>query len=44
MSRIIMGIESSCDETGVGLVRLHGDGTVELLADEVASRDRKSVV
>lgn len=37
MSRIIMGIESSCDETGVGLVRLHEDGTVELLADEVAS-------
>jgi N6-L-threonylcarbamoyladenine synthase len=37
MSRIIMGIESSCDETGVGLVRLYDDGTVELLADEVAS-------
>ncbi|MQA62505.1 MAG: tRNA (adenosine(37)-N6)-threonylcarbamoyltransferase complex transferase subunit TsaD [Actinophytocola sp.] len=37
MSKIIMGIESSCDETGVGLVRLHDDGTVELLADEVAS-------
>lgn len=37
MSQIIMGIESSCDETGVGLVRLHADGAVELLADEVAS-------
>ncbi|OQO91119.1 tRNA (adenosine(37)-N6)-threonylcarbamoyltransferase complex transferase subunit TsaD [Saccharomonospora piscinae] len=37
MSRIVMGVESSCDETGVGLVRLHDDGTVELLADEVAS-------
>src|SRR2546430_1411612 len=37
MSRIIMGIESSCDETGIGLVRLHDDGAVELLADEVAS-------
>lgn len=37
MARIIMGIESSCDETGVGLVRLAADGTVELLADEVAS-------
>ncbi|AXB46894.1 tRNA (adenosine(37)-N6)-threonylcarbamoyltransferase complex transferase subunit TsaD [Amycolatopsis albispora] len=36
-ARIIMGIESSCDETGVGLVRLHDDGTVELLADAVAS-------
>jgi N6-L-threonylcarbamoyladenine synthase len=37
MARIIMGIESSCDETGVGLVRLHDNGAVELLADEVAS-------
>jgi N6-L-threonylcarbamoyladenine synthase len=37
MARIVMGIESSCDETGVGLVRLHDDGAVELLADEVAS-------
>jgi N6-L-threonylcarbamoyladenine synthase len=37
MSRIIMGIESSCDETGVGLVRLHDNGSVELLADAVAS-------
>jgi tRNA N6-adenosine threonylcarbamoyltransferase len=34
---VILGIESSCDETGVGIVRLHTDGTVELLADEVAS-------
>ncbi|GAB3295174.1 tRNA (adenosine(37)-N6)-threonylcarbamoyltransferase complex transferase subunit TsaD [Parasphingorhabdus pacifica] len=34
---IVLGIESSCDETGVGLVRLAADGTVELLADSVAS-------
>ncbi|WP_405179704.1 tRNA (adenosine(37)-N6)-threonylcarbamoyltransferase complex transferase subunit TsaD [Nocardia sp. NBC_01377] len=34
---IVMGIESSCDETGVGIVRWNGDGTCELLADEVAS-------
>ncbi|MFR9752203.1 tRNA (adenosine(37)-N6)-threonylcarbamoyltransferase complex transferase subunit TsaD [Nocardia sp. 004] len=34
---IVMGIESSCDETGVGIVRAHPDGTCELLADEVAS-------
>ncbi|MFD4462428.1 tRNA (adenosine(37)-N6)-threonylcarbamoyltransferase complex transferase subunit TsaD [Nocardia sp. NPDC058480] len=34
---IVMGIESSCDETGVGIVRRHSDGSVELLADEVAS-------
>ncbi|WP_199441801.1 tRNA (adenosine(37)-N6)-threonylcarbamoyltransferase complex transferase subunit TsaD [Umezawaea beigongshangensis] len=35
--RLILGIESSCDETGVGIVRLGPDGAVELLADEVAS-------
>ncbi|ATL65824.1 tRNA (adenosine(37)-N6)-threonylcarbamoyltransferase complex transferase subunit TsaD [Nocardia terpenica] len=34
---IVMGIESSCDETGVGIVRWREDGTCELLADEVAS-------
>jgi N6-L-threonylcarbamoyladenine synthase len=35
--RIVLGIESSCDETGIGVVRLRADGRVELLADEVAS-------
>ncbi|ATE57381.1 MULTISPECIES: tRNA (adenosine(37)-N6)-threonylcarbamoyltransferase complex transferase subunit TsaD [Actinosynnema] len=35
--RLILGIESSCDETGAGIVRLGADGGVELLADEVAS-------
>lgn len=34
---IVMGIESSCDETGVGVVRWNDDGTTTLLADEVAS-------
>jgi N6-L-threonylcarbamoyladenine synthase len=39
---IVMGIESSCDETGVGIVRWRdgagrSGGTCELLADEVAS-------
>ncbi|HEX3791389.1 MAG TPA: tRNA (adenosine(37)-N6)-threonylcarbamoyltransferase complex transferase subunit TsaD [Pseudonocardiaceae bacterium] len=39
---IVLGIETSCDETGVGVVRLHNNSgpasaTVELLADEVAS-------
>jgi N6-L-threonylcarbamoyladenine synthase len=33
----ILAIESSCDETGVGIARLDDDGTVKLLADEVAS-------
>jgi N6-L-threonylcarbamoyladenine synthase len=34
---IILAIESSCDETGVGVAQLDDDGTVTLLADEVAS-------
>ncbi|MFG3519361.1 tRNA (adenosine(37)-N6)-threonylcarbamoyltransferase complex transferase subunit TsaD [Nocardia nova] len=34
---IVLGVESSCDETGVGIVRRHPDGSCELLADEVAS-------
>ena len=33
----ILAIESSCDETGVGIARLDPDRTVTLLADEVAS-------
>ena len=33
----ILAIESSCDETGVGIAGLDADGTVTLLADEVAS-------
>ena len=34
---IVLAIESSCDETGVGIAELSADGTVTLLADEVAS-------
>jgi N6-L-threonylcarbamoyladenine synthase len=37
MSTTILAIETSCDETGVGIARLDDDGTVTLLADEVAS-------
>ncbi|CAM3094579.1 tRNA (adenosine(37)-N6)-threonylcarbamoyltransferase complex transferase subunit TsaD [Mycobacterium intermedium] len=33
----ILAIETSCDETGVGIARLAPDGSVTLLADEVAS-------
>jgi N6-L-threonylcarbamoyladenine synthase len=33
---IVLGIETSCDETGVGIVRAEG-GATELLANEVAS-------
>lgn len=35
--RTILAIETSCDETGVGIARLADDGSVSLLADEVAS-------
>jgi N6-L-threonylcarbamoyladenine synthase len=34
---IVLAIETSCDETGVGIALLDTDGTVTLLADEVAS-------
>lgn len=34
---IILAIESSCDETGVGIAELSDGGAVTLLADEVAS-------
>src|SRR5699024_7275625 len=34
---IVLGVETSCDETGVGVVELTDDGTVTILADTVAS-------
>ncbi len=34
---IVLGIETSCDETGVGVVALAADGSTTLLADEIAS-------
>ena len=34
---IVLGIESSCDETGVGIIELREDGTMDILADVVAS-------
>src|ERR1700761_3491364 len=34
---VVLAIETSCDETGVGIARLDADGTVTLLADEMAS-------
>jgi N6-L-threonylcarbamoyladenine synthase len=37
VSAVVLGIETSCDETGVGVVELDGSGQVRLLADEVAS-------
>ncbi|BBY54914.1 tRNA (adenosine(37)-N6)-threonylcarbamoyltransferase complex transferase subunit TsaD [Mycobacterium koreense] len=34
---VVLAIETSCDETGVGIAGLADDGTLTLLADEVAS-------
>ena len=34
---IVLGIESSCDETGVGIIELSPDGAMEIRADVVAS-------
>jgi N6-L-threonylcarbamoyladenine synthase len=34
---VVLGIETSCDETGVGVVALDDTGRVALLADEIAS-------
>lgn len=34
---IVLGIESSCDETGVGIIDLAGDGTMTVVGDAVAS-------
>jgi N6-L-threonylcarbamoyladenine synthase len=37
VTAVVLGIETSCDETGVGVVQLSADGSVTLLADEIAS-------
>ena len=38
MSLLILGIESSCDETGVALVRAHGQGIPQLLSHALHSQ------
>lgn len=40
-SPIILGLESSCDETAAALVRRKGDGSVEVLSERIASQDDK---
>src|SRR6185312_2291233 len=36
-SSVVLAIETSCDETGVGIAEIDSSGDVRLLADEVAS-------
>ncbi|WP_018997229.1 tRNA (adenosine(37)-N6)-threonylcarbamoyltransferase complex transferase subunit TsaD [Hirschia maritima] len=38
---IILGLESSCDETAAALVRRLDDGNVEVLSERIASQDDK---
>lgn len=37
--RLVLGIESSCDETAAALVRLGDDGAREIVAQHIASQD-----
>jgi len=39
--RLVLGIESSCDETAAALVRLHADGRREIVAQRIASQDEE---
>lgn len=34
---IVLGIETSCDETGVGIIKLSDDGQMDIIANKVAS-------
>lgn len=38
---IVLGIESSCDETAASVVRRHADGSVDVLSSIVASQDEE---
>lgn len=37
--RLVLGIESSCDETAAAVLRRHSDGTITLLSSVIASQD-----
>ncbi len=39
--RVVLGIESSCDETAASVLRRHQDGTVTLLSSIIASQDEE---
>ena len=38
---IVLGVESSCDETAASVLRRHADGRVEVLSNIVASQDEE---
>ena len=40
-SCLVLGLESSCDETAASVLRRHADGKVELLSNIVASQDEE---
>lgn len=38
---LILGIESSCDETAASVLKRHADGSIEILSSIIASQDEK---
>lgn len=40
-SLLVLGLESSCDETAASVLRRHADGSVEILSNIVASQDEE---
>ena len=38
---IVLGLESSCDETAASLLRRHANGRIELLSNIIASQDEE---
>lgn len=40
-SLIVLGLESSCDETAASVLRRHADGQIDLLSNIVASQDEE---
>ena len=43
-SALVLGIESSCDETAASVLRRHSDGSVTLLSSIIASQDEEHAI
>lgn len=43
MEKLVLGIESSCDESAVALLRVQPEGTPEILAEEISSQSNVHV-